>query len=275
LHDVCYASAPQWYPYASGLLRQAWYRRSAVGADAILTDSEFSRREILRVYQVRPEKVHTIYPGVDHRRFCRFASRDLVCALRDRYSIPQDFLLFVGDVHRRRNLGRVIEALHQVKASDSSLRRLELVVIGRTVELPAIANHSDVRYLGYVPDADLPAFYKTAQVLVYPSFYEGFGFPILEAMACGCPVIVSCGTACEETAGDAGLKVQPASVRSIAEAVTALMQNRELAGRCAEAGLARAAKFDWRKAAMETREVYLRVLRTIRGQVALHRNGDG
>src|SRR5439155_23491423 len=112
----------------------------------------------------------------------------------------------------------------------------------------------DVRYLGYIPHDDLPLFYNAASALVYPSFYEGFGFPIVEAMASGCPVIVSRGTACEETAGGAGLTVDPASVGSVAEAITALLQNHDLAGQCIEAGFKRAAAFDWHKTAKETLE---------------------
>jgi len=251
LHDISYAAAPQWYPYRSDFLRQAWYRRSAVGADAILTDSEFSRREIIRVYGVPADKVHTAYLGVDHRRFFPRAEREAIRELLERYGLPKDFVLFVGDVHPRRNLARVIEAAQKVN--------VPFVVIGRVVEAPAAPAHPDVRYLGYVPEADLPLFYNAARALVYVSFYEGFGFPIVEAMACGCPAIVSRGTVCEETAGDAGLKVDAASVQSIAETIAAVIHNPDVARRLTEAGLKRAAEFDWRKTAEKTLKVYRHV----------------
>jgi glycosyltransferase involved in cell wall biosynthesis len=251
IHDICYAAEPQWYPYPAGFLRQAWYRRSAAGADAILTVSEFSRREIVRVYRVPADKVYTIYHGVDRQRFFPMNSQEPIRKVLERYGLPPEFLLFVGDVHPRRNLERVIEAVRQVK--------VQLVVVGRVLDSTAPAEHPDVRFLGYVPETDLAALYNAAQALVYPSFYEGFGFPIVEAMACGCPVIVSRGTACEETAGEAGLRVDPASVESIAEAIGGVLQNPDVARRAAEGGLKRARQFDWRKTAEETLKVYRRI----------------
>jgi glycosyltransferase involved in cell wall biosynthesis len=251
LHDISYAAAPQWYPYRSDFLRQAWYRQSAVGADAILTVSEFSRREIIRVYGVPADEVHTVYQGVDHRRFFPLAEREPIRELLHGYGLPKDFVLFVGDVHARRNLGRVIEAAQRVN--------MPLVVIGRVVEKPATAAQADVRYLGYVPEADLPLFYNAARALVYVSLYEGFGFPIVEAMACGCPAIVSRGTACEETAGEAGVKVDPESVQAIADAIAGVLKNPDVAGRAVEAGIKRAAEFDWRKTAEETLKVYRQI----------------
>ena len=111
----------------------------------------------------------------------------------------------------------------------------------------------------FLKGADLPVFYNAARAWVYPSFYERFGFPIAEAMACECPVIVSRGTVCEETAGGASITVDPASVQDVAQAITGLLQNQDLAGRCIEAGLKRAAEFDWDKTARETLEVYSKI----------------
>jgi glycosyltransferase involved in cell wall biosynthesis len=262
LHDVSYAAAKQWYPYSSGFLRQIWYRKSAISADAILTVSEFSRREIIRVYPVRPDHVYSIYPGVDHRRFFPNRGSEGISELASRYGVQQGFLLFVGDIHARRNIGRIIEALHEVKRSNAAASDLELVVIGRVLESTGAEKHQDVRYLGYIPDSDLPLFYNAARMLVYPSFYEGFGFPIVEAMACGCPVVVSRGTACEEVAGDAGLKVDPASVQSIMKAITTLIENHDLSAKCVESGLARAGQFQWRRTAEQTLEVYGEVIKS-------------
>ncbi|HEY2955105.1 MAG TPA: glycosyltransferase family 1 protein, partial [Candidatus Eisenbacteria bacterium] len=209
LHDVSYASHPEWYPHAGGWLRRLWYRASARGADRVLTDSEFSRREIVRVYGCKPERVRRIYLGVDRRRFRPLDDRAALEALRGRYRLPSDFVLFVGDVHPRRNLKQIAEAVARLRGSPQAPGELELVVVGRVLDRAALPEGAPgVRILGYVPDGDLPLFYNAARAFVFPSSYEGFGLGVLEAMASGCPVVVGRGTACEEVAAEACIAVE-------------------------------------------------------------------
>jgi glycosyltransferase involved in cell wall biosynthesis len=118
---------------------------------------------------------------------------------------------------------------------------------------------SDVRILDYVPGEDLALFYSSASVFIFPSLYEGFGLTVLEAMSCGCPVIIGHKTACEEIAGNAGIAVDPKNARAIADATQSLLTNHELAARHGELGLRRAEQFTWKKAAEETRSVYQRL----------------
>jgi glycosyltransferase involved in cell wall biosynthesis len=262
LHDVCYAAAPQYYSHPLGPSRRLWYKASATGADAILTVSDFSRREIIRVYGIPEEKVRRIYPGVDHRLFHPVQEPEAALKLRRSYDLPDDFVLFVGDVQPRRNLIGIVQALDKLKMSSPQLKDLELVVVGPPSDPPSNIKRDYVRFLGYVLEQEMPVFYSAARALVYPSFYEGFGFPVLEAMACGCPVIVSSGTACEEAAGSAGVKVDPANVRSISDAIAGLLLNPDLTHQLVVAGLERASQFRWRKTAEETRSVYSEVLAT-------------
>jgi len=267
LHDISYAAHPEWYPYPLNAARKLWYRASAQRVDAILTDSEFSRREILRVYGINPAGVFRVYLGVNATTFRRTEDPDRLSDFRGRYRLPGRFILHVGDIHPRRNLDRAVAAFRQVRSSDPQSRELQFVLVGRKLLASealeaALQNESDsgVRSLGYVEEGDLPLFYSAAAAFLFPSLYEGFGLSVLEAMACGCPVIVARGTACEEIAGTAAIAIDPQDVATMAEAVRALLTNKDVAARYSQAGLARAESFSWRRTAEETLAVYRKVL---------------
>ncbi len=262
IHDISYAACPEWYPYRNGALRKAWYRLSARSADCILTVSEFSKREIMRVYGIPQDKIHVIPLGVDRRKLAKVNQLQLPDSLKHKYGLGGNYLLFVGDIHRRRNVDRIVEAFHAVRERQHD--GLELVLIGRTLD-PFASSMMDplrdrhIHALGYVPENELSLFYSSARAFVFPSFYEGFGLGVLEAMACGCPVIVGRGTACEEVAGEAAVLVDPANARSIADAIAAVLENQEMAARHSEAGILRAEPFTWRRTAEQTLSIYQRL----------------
>jgi glycosyltransferase involved in cell wall biosynthesis len=271
VHDVSYEAEPRWYPYKRGITRRFWYRASALRADRIITISEFSRKEIVRVYGIAPEKVAMIYPGVDRRIFRPIEDPSTIEAFKKRYEIRSDYLLFVGDIHPRRNLERIIEAFALVKESLPGSALLELMVVGRILD-PTLKAKIDqmqqrvrgVRVVGYVPEVELPMFYGSARAFIFTSFYEGFGLGILEAMACRCPVIVARGTACEEAGGAAAIAVDPWNPKATAEAITALITKPDYALRCAELGFDRASEFCWSKAAKHTLALYRQLVGAMR-----------
>lgn len=253
VHPECAVPSLGWY------LRRA-VPRSIARADLLLADSENTRRDLICLMGVSPGRVEVLYPGVEPAfRPLAQASRE---AARARYGLPERFLLTVGTIEPRKNLPRLLEALSGLPER----LRLPLVVVGRPGWLyeetfAAVERYGlqrEVRFLGFVPQEDLPALYNLALALVYPSLYEGFGLPPLEAMACGTPVLTSSVSSLPEVVGEAAVLVDPADVSSIREGLRRLLEDGELRTRLREQGLARAREFTWEKAAGRLREIITR-----------------
>jgi len=264
IHDVSYERHPEWYPYRRDALRRAFYRRSARAAARLLTDSEFSRREIASAYGIPAERITVAPLGVS----ADFAPADSppLPALPAGVVVP--FLLHVGDLHERRNLGVVVEALVDVRRSGTP-PPLSLVMAGvdrgAGDDLVAKAESAGAAValvrLGAVSDSSLRALYRAATALVYPSRYEGFGLPLLEAMASGTPVLASRAASIPEVVGDAGLLLDPDDAALWAEAIVNVVNDAGLRARMRAAGLARAAHYTWARTARITLDVYRQVAR--------------
>lgn len=244
----------------------------ALGVSAsVLSISEAARRDVLARFKLPPERVTTTPLAAD-ARFCP-QPPDAVARVRATYDLPEEIALFVGINKPHKNLVRLIQAFGRLLQKGSSAT---LVIAGpwddRYPEAKAVAASmpgrlpgnlpagESVRFLGPVADADLPALYAAATVFVLPSLYEGFGLPVLEAMACGAAVACSSTSSLPEIAGDAALTFDPQDVEAMAGAVGRLLGERELRDRMAQAGLARAASFTWEKTAALTLAVYRQVL---------------
>lgn len=217
----------------------------AARSSIIVTDSEFSRLEILRHVDVPAEKVNVIYPGVFA---CPEESPPL---LED----EPEYVLYTGGLGMRKNLKRMVEAFAQARTAVRSPAKL--VITGCLAEVGlALKRYVEKRglgekvvFTGYVSEANMPGLYKGAAVVLYPSLYEGFGFPVLEAMAAGVPVITSEGSSMEEIAGGRALLVDPGNVSQMAAAIGALLSDLNLARRLGELGPRRASEFSWDRAA--------------------------
>ena len=261
IHDVSYERHPEWYPYRRDALRRMFYRRSARTAARVLTDSEFSAGEIAAAYQIPRERITVAPLGVsDH-----FAPSD-----RPGETLPagitSPFLLHVGDLHERRNLPLIVHAMFEAQRRPG-MPPLSLVLAGvdRGIgdRLRAYARElkspDAVVCLGPVSDSQLLTLYRGAAALVYPSRYEGFGLPVLEAMACGTPVIASRAASIPEVLGDAGVLLDPDDEPGWADAIAALVNDEWQKGRMQKAGLTRAKEFTWARTASITLDAYRQV----------------
>ena len=261
IHDVSYERRPEWYPYRRDWMRRAFYRASAHAAAHILTDSEFSRQEIAAAYGIPFERVTVAPPGVSGAFAPGAAS-----ALPGRVSAPHLLhpnLLHVGDLHARRNLPLAIEALALARHRLGGPLSLVLAGVDRGVgarldERAAAAKAPLIR-LGAIADTELRSLYRGAAALVYPSRYEGFGLPVLEAMACGTPVIASQAASIPEVLGDAGILLNPDEPAAWADAIVRVLTDGEQQTRMRAAGIARASEFTWARTARMTLDVYRRI----------------
>jgi glycosyltransferase involved in cell wall biosynthesis len=262
IHDMSFLTHPQFHEESNIAFCTRECHRAARRAAKLIVPSEATKRDVLRYLHADEDRVHVIYEaaGVD---FGPVEDREAIRSVLVDHSIDRRYVLFVGTVEPRKNVRRLLEAfLHVVRSCPD---RGELLVIAggkgwRNTEIYDFVRESGltdrVRFLGYVTDSDLRALYSAATVFAYPSLYEGFGLPVIEAMACGCPVVTSRTASLPEVAGDAGLLVEPTDVADIARALGTVMGDRELRQKLRAAGLERAAQFSWEKAARKTVRVY-------------------
>jgi glycosyltransferase involved in cell wall biosynthesis len=268
IHDCIHLMFPQYLPnrmalgYARGSLWMATRR-----SDRILTVSETSKRDILRFFDVDPGKITVIYNGIDER-FSREPAEEEIVRVRERYQLEGDFVLYAGNVKPHKNLERLLDAFHLVR--QHGFDDVRLVVIGDQVskyaELRRAVHkynlHKYVRFLGYMPDEMLAVLYRLATVFVFPSLYEGFGLPPLEAMASGTPVVTSNISSLPEVAGDAAILVDPYDPESIADGLMRVLGSAEVRSELRARGLQRAADFSWERSIQHIHRIY--------GEVAHH-----
>ena len=266
IHDCIHLMFPEYlghrlgYAYARASLYTAAHK-----SDRIVTVSEQSKRDILRFFKVPPQKI-VVTPNAIDDRFKLPPSEEHVVQTRERYQLSHSYLLYVGNIKPHKNLERLIEAFHLVRSEGRS--ELELVIIGDEIsKLQSLRRavhkydiHRYVRFLGYVPDKTLAVLYRLASVFVFPSLYEGFGLPPLEAMASGTPVVTSNVSSLPEVAGDAAVLVDPYSAEAIAAGILSVLRSTHLREELRQRGLRRVEEYSWNRSVRRLRQVYGEVL---------------
>jgi glycosyltransferase involved in cell wall biosynthesis len=262
LHDLVF----RFYPHTHKPLNR-WFLtlmmpRFLRAADAVIAVSESSKRDAIQAYGIDEGKITVIYEGVSGQ--FRRATPEAITAVRGKYSLPDEFILSVATIEPRKNLTSLLEAYHALRDEAPP----GLVIVGKKGwlysgffdRLRELGLEHEVLFPGFVPDEDLPALYSAADLFVFPSLYEGFGLPVLEALACGTPVVASNAASLPEVAGEAALLVDPTSVSDLVRAVRDVLGSEELREDLKARGPRQAARFSWRKAARETLAVYTSLL---------------
>ncbi len=262
IHDLSFLTHAAFHEQANITFCTRECHRAARRAAKIIVPSEATKRDVVRYLHLDEDRIHVIYEAAGED-FGPVQDREAIRNVLAGHTIDRNYVLFVGTVEPRKNLRRLLEAFLHVVRTRPDGRELLVVAGGkgwRNTDTHAFVQQSGltdrVRFLGYVSNFDLRVLYSAATVFAYPSLYEGFGLPVIEAMACGCPVVTSRVSSLPEVAGDAGLLVEPTDVGDIATAVGTVLDDRELRQKLRTAGLERAAQFSWDKAARETVRVY-------------------
>jgi glycosyltransferase involved in cell wall biosynthesis len=268
IHDCIHLLFPQYLPNRMAFRYARFVMGSAIRNSALVfTVSEASRADILRFYPATdPTKVHVVPNAID-AELLEDPGPEETERVRERYQIRGRFVLFAGNVKPHKNLERLIRAFARVRGQEGN-EDLRLVLlgddVGRYASLRRTADEAgvrqDVRFFGFVPHQTLAALYRMATLFAFPSLYEGFGLPPLEAMACGTPVVTSRMSSLPEVVGDAALLVDPYSEEEIAQAIARVLDDEDLRHRLVERGLVRAASFSWERSVRQIHAGYLKAL---------------
>ena len=268
IHDLAFEHLPQTFKRRSWMQLRLTVRHTARKAAQIITESEYSRRDIVKTYGVAEERISVI-PVAAPQHFAPVEDEQELQRVRDTYGIEGNYILAVGSIQPRKNLARLVGAYALLRTERPGVKLPTLVLAGkkawlygetlRAIEQSGVGDR--IILTDYVSEKDLPALYSGAICFVYPSYFEGFGLPPLEAMKCGVPVIVGNRTSLPEVVGDAALLVDPLDEAEIASALVRLIDNSDLRDKLRVKGLKRANSFNWHETAKRTLEVYKQVAR--------------
>ena len=269
VYDLSFKRFPEAFKPLNRLYLNTFTAQSAKRARAIITISESTRQDVIGYFQVAPEKVQTIYCGVD--KVYRPLPAANIEAFKAQQGLPERFILFVGTLEPRKNVAALIEAYAAWRRRVATQRAGQIPKLfigggkgwyyGQVFSLvQSLGLADEVIFPGYLPQADLPMWYNAATIFVYPSLFEGFGLPVLEAMACGTPVITSQASSLPEVTGKAGMLVDPTDIDSLSHMLERVFNDQTLRDTLRQKGLAQSANFSWNKTAAETLEVYRRTV---------------
>jgi glycosyltransferase involved in cell wall biosynthesis len=268
IHDLAFEHLPETFNRRSWMQMRLTVRQTARRAAHIITVSEYSRADISRTYGIAPERI-TVTPEAASASFFPVTNETELKKIRESYGIQERYILSLCSIQPRKNLVRLIEAYSYLRSVRPGVKLPQLVLAGkrgwldsetfRAAERSALGK--EIVFTGYVPERDLAGLYSGAICFVYPSYFEGFGLPIVEAMQCGVPVIAGNRTSIPEIAGDAGLLFDPFDTQALVSALTQVIDDPEFRAELSVKGLQRAQTFDWKTTAQMTLGAYERAVK--------------
>ena len=254
IHDLAYYM-PQFdaYKLFDTIYMKFMIKSSCKRADAIISVSENTKKDIIEILKIDKNKITPVHEGVDSK-FKIIKDKNKLNSIKNKYNLDKEFIFYAGSISPRKNIKRLIKAFESIQKKTD----LDLVITGNKLwnnveEMELIKKNPRIKLLGFIPEEDLPTIYNLASIYVYPSLYEGFGLPILEAQASGCPIIASSASSLPEVAGKGGaLFIDPYKEKEIAKAILKLDRDKSLRTKLTKYGLENVKNFSWEKAALET-----------------------
>ncbi len=265
IYDLNWFFHPEEFTFFSRVAWKTLVTLSAKRADHIITSSENSKKDIIRILKVDSKKVSVVYGGIDAEKFKPEKGKDRILKIQKKYGIKQEFLLTASASYKFKNLGRLIDAF---KIVTGAIPDLQLLVVGlggrgKSEMITKIKNYyleDKVIIAGWVDDEDIPVLYSAEKVYIHPSLYEGFGFPVLEAMACGCPVVSSKVASLPELVGEAGVLIDATKAQEMAGAMARLIKDNSLALEYIKKGQKQSKLFTWEKSARQVKAIYTELM---------------
>jgi glycosyltransferase involved in cell wall biosynthesis len=268
IHDLAFEHLPETFNRRSWMQMRLTVRLTARRAAHIITVSDYSRADIIRTYKIPPERI-TVTPEAAAESFFPVRNETELKRIRETYGIQENYILSLSSIQPRKNLVRLIEAYSCLRGVRPEVKLPQLVLVGkrgwlehetfRAAERSALGN--EILFTGYVPESDLAALYSGADCFVYPSYFEGFGLPVVEAMQCGVPVIAGNRTSLPEVLGNAGVLFDPFDTQALVKSLTQVLGDPEYRAELSSKGLERARNFKWQKTAQMTLGVYERAVK--------------
>lgn len=248
VHDFSFYHYQEWHPLERVKYFQNNFWKNIEKANKIIFVSHYIKNEAINTFDFPPEKLTVIYHGIDKNIYRQYDRIELI-PVSKKYSLPPHFVFFVGSIEPRKNLKNLLIAY--LEMAPWIRKELKLVIAGykgwKNEEIHNLIKKSggDIKFIGYIPEEELGKLFNLAYLFVFPSFYEGFGFPPLEAMACGCPVIVSNTSSLPEICGDAAYYINPKDIQNITKAIIHVVENEEIRNNLIYKGFNNAIKFNW------------------------------
>lgn len=265
VHDLSFEIFPNFF----SVKRRLWHKiinpkKIINRCDKIIAVSQNTKNDLINLYKIKAEKIKVIYSGVETELYKKINHPKKLTTIKEKYQLADNFILYLGTIEPRKNIEGIIQSFNLLKNNYPNLHNLQLVIAGdkgwKYETVFSLAQNSsysqDIKFIGYVSRKDKPFLYNLAQIFIFPSFYEGFGLPVLEAQACGTPVIAGLNSAFPEILKDTAVLVNPDNLTEISQAINEILTNQPFKENLIKKGLTNIQRFTWRKTAQQTLDYF-------------------